>query len=198
VVTLYEGIKSEPDARERPWATGVFGYDKDGMPIILKIIQPHIRRGKPLVELLPGVLSPKDIQIFLDDEDITDNRDKKLEHLAKALASAFAGEGDASAVTDARDAYDIQKPSADRFLAFAKSEAEATVTDQSGLPDSIQSKIEAAEYSESIGDVWAAASVYEEVSGVLEAMGKKDLAQEMTRREKINRRVAAAMMRGDE
>lgn len=61
----------------------------------------------------------------------------------------------------------------------------------------IKSKIESAEYSESIGDVWQAASIYEKITAKLKQQGNNSLAQEMERRAKKNRSIAAKVLRGD-
>jgi hypothetical protein len=75
-------------------------------------------------------------------------------------------------------------------------QGEVTKTTE-GFPVELENDLDAAESYESIGDVWSAASRYESLAEKLESMGNRQLAGEMKRRAKLNRRAAAQMMRGD-
>ncbi len=59
------------------------------------------------------------------------------------------------------------------------------------FPVELEGDLAAAESYESIGDVWSAASRYEALAEKLELMGEGQLADEMKRRAKLNRRAAA-------
>ena len=65
------------------------------------------------------------------------------------------------------------------------------------LPQDLQDRIESAEASESIGDVWSARDSYAEIVEIAEKLGLNDTAREMERRMKKNISAAASIMRGD-
>ncbi len=85
-----------------------------------------------------------------------------------------------------------------RSMAVAPPGQPASVTERGpeGLPAELDDEIEAAESYESIGDVWKAADIYASVETKLRGLGEDVLADEMKRRARKNRSVAADIMRG--
>jgi hypothetical protein len=111
----------------------------------------------------------------------------RLENKLKEIESGSCG-----AVTAAPEVHPVSRLSKSRGSDAAQGDPLL-----GGLPSELIDKVESAEASEAIGDVWSAMYTYGDLVKELRAGGFEKQAEEMERRRRINTSAAAEMNRGD-